>query len=402
MDPVVPTNPHPRQLAFDDTATAFAAQSDKALRKKWLVFASMNNNLLTKTGTAVLKAAFKLRLPINKLVKHTVFEQFCGGETIEESEATVQELAHFGIKTILDYSVEGEKTEQGFDATTAEILRTVAKAKNSPHIPFCVFKVTGIGAFELLEKVQRKEKLSAQETAAFERVRSRVDQICKATAEAGVRVFIDGEETWIQDTIDELAYDMMRKYNQQAPVVYNTYQLYRADGLRLLQDAMHMATMHNIWLGAKLVRGAYMEKERERAQELGYPDPINPGKQATDDLYNKALKFCLDNKQRIGLCSGSHNEYSNQLLTVLMQKHSVQPTDPNFYFAQLYGMSDNLSFTLAAAGYNVVKYVPYGPVEKVMPYLFRRAQENTSVAGQSSREFTLIEKEMKRRGIRLL
>jgi proline dehydrogenase len=233
-------------------------------------------------------------------------------------------------------------------------------------------------------------------------VRQRVDHICQATAQAGVRVFVDGEETWIQDTIDALAYEMMLKYNQQRPVVYNTYQLYRADGLKLLQDAMHMATMHNIWLGAKLVRGAYMEKERERAQQKGYADPINPSKEATDDLYNQALKFCMDNKQRISLCSGSHNEYSNQLLTVLMQKHSIAAGDERFYFAQLYGMSDNLSFTLAARGYNVVKYVPYGPVEKVMPYLFRRAQENTSVAGQSSREFSLIQKEMKRRGIGLV
>jgi proline dehydrogenase len=400
MTPVAPS--HPQQLLFDDTKTAFAAQSNKALRKKYLVFASMNNSLLTKAGTAVLKTAFQLGLPIKAAVKHTIFEQFCGGETIEESKSTILELSRFGIKTILDYSVEGEKTEEGFEFTTEETLRTVEKARNSPAIPICVFKVTGLASFDLLEKVQRQEPLSDAETAAFSRVRQRVDRICKATAEAGVRVFIDGEETWIQNTIDALAYEMMQKYNQQRPVVYNTYQLYRRDGLRLLQDAMHMATMHTIHLGAKLVRGAYMEKERARAQEMGYSDPINPTKQATDDLYNQALKYCLDNKQRIALCSGSHNEYSNQLLTILMEKHGIKPNDERFYFAQLYGMSDNLSYTLAAAGYNVVKYVPYGPVEKVMPYLFRRAQENTSVAGQSSREFSLIQKEMKRRGIGLV
>ena len=400
MNPVAPS--HPQQLSFDDTKTAFAAQSNKALRKKYLVFASMNNNLLTKAGTALLKTAFQLRLPIKSVVKHTIFEQFCGGETIAESEATVQELARFNIKTILDYSVEGEKTEEGFDATLAETLRTVEKARQSLHMPICVFKVTGLASFDLLEKVQRKDSLSPAEAAAFERVRQRVDSICKATAEAGISVFVDGEETWIQDTIDTLAYEMMLKYNQQRAVVYNTYQLYRRDGFKLLQDAMHMATMHNIFLGAKLVRGAYMEKERARAQAMGYPDPINPTKQASDDLYNQALKYCLDNKQRIALCSGSHNEYSNQLLTILMEKHGLSRTDPRVYFAQLYGMSDNLSVTLAAAGYNVVKYVPYGPIEKVMPYLFRRAQENTSVAGQSSREFSLIQKEMKRRGIGLV
>lgn len=393
---------HPQEFYFNDTQTAFAAQSDKQLRKKYLIFASINNQLLTKAGTALLKSALQLRLPVKGAIKHTIFEQFCGGETIAESEKTVQALASFHIKTILDYSVEGEKTEAGFDATTAEILRTVEKAKNADNIPFCVFKVTGLAAFELLEKVQRKEKLSDAETAAFERVRQRIDSICKATAAAGVSVFVDGEETWIQDAIDALAYEMMLKYNKERAVVYNTYQLYRADGLKLLQDAMHFATMHGLQLGAKLVRGAYMEKERTRAQEMGYADPINPTKQASDDLYNQALKFCLDNKQRISLCSGSHNEYSNQLLAILMEKHGVKRNDERFYFAQLYGMSDNLSYTLAAHGYNVVKYVPYGPIEKVMPYLFRRAQENTSVAGQSSREFSLVKKEMQRRGIGLI
>ncbi|WP_224999376.1 proline dehydrogenase family protein [Cesiribacter sp. SM1] len=400
MDLAAPA--HSQQLDFNDTKTAFAPLSDNALRKKYLIFASINNNLLTRAGTTLLKSAFRLRLPIKGVVKHTVFEQFCGGETIKESEQTIQKLAEYNIKTILDYSVEGEKTEQAFDATTEETLRTIAKAKNSPHLPVCVFKVTGIAPFDLLEKIQRGDALNPQEEAAFERVRERVERICKATADAGVRVFIDGEETWIQNTIDALAYEMMLKFNQQRAVVYNTYQLYRRDGLKLLQDAMHMATMHNIHLGAKLVRGAYMEKERARAEEMNYPDPINPGKQATDDLYNQALKYCMDNKQRIALCSGSHNEYSNQLLTILMQKHGLKRTDDRVYFAQLYGMSDNLSFTLAAAGYNVVKYVPYGPVEKVMPYLFRRAQENTSVAGQSSREFSLIQTEMKRRGIKLV
>ncbi|AHM61915.1 proline dehydrogenase [Flammeovirgaceae bacterium 311] len=400
MDLAAPA--HSEQLDFNDTKTAFASLSDKALRKKYLIFASMNNNLLTKAGTYFLRSAFQLRLPIKGMVKNTVFEQFCGGETIEESNSTIQELAGYNIKTILDYSVEGEKTEKAFEATTEETLRTIEKAKSSPHMPICVFKITGIAPFKLLEKVQRGDALDPQEETAFIRVRERVERICKATAEAGVRIFIDGEETWIQNTIDALTYEMMLKYNQQRPVVYNTYQLYRRDGLKLLQDAMHMATMHNIHLGAKLVRGAYMEKERARAEAMNYPDPINPSKQATDDLYNQALKFCMDNKQRIALCSGSHNEYSNQLLTVLMKKHSLKRTDERVYFAQLYGMSDNLSFTLAAAGYNVVKYVPYGPVEKVMPYLFRRAKENTSVAGQSSREFALVQTEMKRRGIGLV
>jgi proline dehydrogenase len=389
-------------LDFNDTATAFAALSDNRLRKKFLLFAGINNPGLTTFGTGFLKMAFKVGLPVKWAVKRTIFEQFCGGETIAESEPTIARLARFNIGTILDYSVEGEKTEANFDATAAELLQTVEKARNTPAIPFCVFKVTGLGSFGLLAKVQAKEPLNELEQAAWEHVQARVDQICEAAHRAGTRVLIDGEETWIQDTIDELAYTMIKKYNTERPVVYNTYQMYRADGMKQLRHGLHIATMHNVWLGAKLVRGAYMEKERARAVEMGYADPINPTKEATDELYNQALKFSLDNKQRMAICSGSHNEYSNQLLAVLMEKHSVQHSDDRFYFAQLYGMSDNLSFTLAAAGYNVAKYVPYGPVEKVMPYLFRRAQENTSVAGQSSRELSLVKKEMHRRGLSLV
>lgn len=392
----------PAALAFDDTAIAFAAKSDNALRKKYLVFAAMNSNFLTRFGTSALKLAFNLKLPVKTAVKHTIFEQFCGGETIKDSQKTINELADFGIGTILDYSVEGEKVEEVFDATTEEILRTVEKAKISPNIPFCVFKVTGIAPFDLLEKVQRKDTLNAQEEAAWQRVQNRVDRICKATAEAGKSVFIDGEETWIQETIDGLAYAMMKKYNSERAVVYNTFQMYRADGLDLLRGAYHFCTMHNIWLGAKLVRGAYMEKERARAKEMGYPDPINPTKEATDNVYNNGLAFCMTHKQRIAVCSGSHNEYSNRFLTVLMEKHGLQRNDPQVYFAQLYGMSDNLSFVLANAGYNVAKYVPYGPVKHVMPYLFRRAEENTSISGQSSREFQLIKRELERRKVGLI
>lgn len=403
MEGTVLTNNIPEKpLSFEDTAIAFAAQSDKALRKKFLIFAAMNNNMMTNLGTTMLKQAFALGLPVKGLVKSTVFEQFCGGETIEDSEKTIQELAAFNIGTILDYSVEGEKNEKAFEATTREILRTVEKAKHSPGIPFCVFKVTGLARFKLLEKVQRGDKLTAEEKKSFEQVRERVDRICKATYEAGVRVFIDGEETWIQNVIDDLAYEMMKKYNGERAVVYNTFQMYRSDGMQLLRNAMHFAATHQIWLGAKLVRGAYMEKERDRAEDKGYPSPINANKELTDDLFNQGLKFCMDNKQRIALCCGSHNDYSNYYLTMLMEKHSVQRSDSRVYFAQLYGMSDNLSFALAEHGYNVAKYVPYGPVKHVMPYLMRRAQENTAMAGQSSREFNLVRREMHRRGIGLV
>lgn len=399
MEPLPPIRK--QNISFDDTAVAFAAQSDQALRKKYLVFSAMNNNLLTRAGSSFLKKAFDLGLPVKGLVKSTLYEQFCGGESIEESENTIKRLEEYNIGTILDYSVEGEKNENAYEATTQEILRTVEKARNTPSIPFCVFKVTGIASLQLLEKVHRKDELSASEQKSLEQVRDRMDRICKATMEAGVSVFVDGEESWIQDAIDQLVYELIKKYNTQRAVVYNTFQMYRKDGLQMLKNAMQFAATHQVWLGAKLVRGAYMEKERERAAEMGYPDPINPNKQATDELYNQGLKFCMDNKQRIALCSGSHNDYSNYYLTVLIEKHGLRRNDPRVYFAQLYGMSDNLSYALAAHGYNVAKYVPYGPVKYVMPYLIRRAKENTSIAGQSSRELRLIRDEMKRRGIGL-
>jgi proline dehydrogenase len=384
-------------ISFEDTATAFASKSDLELKKMHLLFAAMNSNALVSTGTFFMKAALKFGLPIKSPIKHTLFEQFCGGESISECENAIQELANYHIKTILDYSVEGEKTEAGFDATTREILATIERAKGDANIPFSVFKVTGIAATRLLEKKQSGSLLSEAEKISFDKVVNRVDTICKKAYDNNVRIFIDGEESWIQETIDELAYEMMRKYNKEQPIVYNTFQMYLSASLNKLKDALHNAVMHNYYLGAKLVRGAYMEKEREEARRRGIPDPVQPDKESTDEDFDKALLFCMNEKQRIAICSGSHNEHSNYYLTVLMDKHGLAPNDSRVYFAQLYGMSDHISYNLAKAGYNVAKYVPYGPIESVMPYLFRRAEENTSIAGQSSREFNLIQKELRRR-----
>jgi proline dehydrogenase len=344
-----------------------------------------------------MKAALKFGLPVKSPIKHTLFEQFCGGESIQECEAAIQDLASYHIKTILDYSVEGEKTEAGFDATTHEILATIERAKGDTNIPFSVFKVTGLASTELLEKKQSGLPLTDAEKISYERVLKRVDTICKRAHENNVRIFIDGEESWIQETIDELAYEMMRKYNKEQPIVYNTFQMYLTASLNKLKEALHDAVMHNYYLGAKLVRGAYMEKEREEARRRGLADPIQPDKESTDRDFDKALLLCMNEKQRIALCSGSHNEHSNYYLTVLMEKHGLAPNDTRVYFAQLYGMSDHISYNLAKAGYNVAKYVPYGPIESVMPYLFRRAEENTSISGQSSREFKLIQTELRRR-----
>lgn len=385
------------EISFDDTATAFSYKSDKELNKANFVFTVVNHPWVSAVSTGAVKLGLALGLPIEGIIRATVFDHFCGGESIDKAEQAIQKLGQYHVGAILDYSVEGEHTEKGFDETLAETLRTIEKAKVNKHIPFCVFKMTGMASAELLEKIQAKQTLSADEQQAFERVRKRVDLICSKAHEATIPLLIDAEETWLQDPIDALAYEMMAKYNKEKAIVFTTYQMYRTSSLKNLREAFHNATMHNYFFGTKLVRGAYMEKERKRAAENKYPDPIQPTKEATDEAFNKALEFCIDNKQRISVMCGSHNDYSNYYLTILMNKHGMKANDSRVWFAQLYGMSDNISFNLAKAGYNVTKYLPYGPVKSVMPYLLRRAEENTSVAGQSSRELTLIRKELKRR-----
>ncbi len=382
---------------FDDTEVAFSYKSDWDLRKANLIFTIVNHPSVSQVATALAKKALDWGLPVKGLIRSTVFQHFCGGETVEESEKTVDLLSKFHVGTILDYSVEGAHTEAGFDTTTDEILHTFEEAKKNKSVPFCVFKTTGIASAELLTKLQAQQTLTATEVAAWQRVQERVDRICAKAQAYQVPVLIDAEETWLQDPIDGLVRQMMKKYNHERAIVFTTLQMYRADALARLRNDFHYAAMDNYFYGVKMVRGAYMEKERERAAALGYPSPIHPTKEATDDCFNKGLAFCIDNKQRITVMCGSHNEYSNQFLTVLMAKHSMKASDPRVWFAQLLGMSDNISFNLAKSGFNVAKYVPYGPVASVMPYLIRRAKENTSVEGQSSRELTLIRKELRRR-----
>ncbi|WP_194774235.1 proline dehydrogenase family protein [Pararhodonellum marinum] len=384
-------------ISFDNLEVAFASKSDAELRKMYFIFATMNNNMAVKLGIKLTELGFKFRLPIKGALKATMFGHFCGGETIADCQKSVDELSKFNIKSILDYSVEGKGNEESYERTKNEILETIKRAAGDADMPFAVFKVTGLGDYRIMTKIQAGKSLNDKEKKSFEKLKERVDVLCRAAYEDKVGILVDAEESWFQDVIDEMAYEAMAKYNKETCIVYNTYQMYRHDMLRRLKDAHHDAVSKGYFLGAKLVRGAYMEKERDRAEEKGYPNPIQPSKQATDDDYNEALKFCLNNKQRIYLISGSHNELSNIILTELMALHGLKTNDERVYFAQLYGMSDNISYNLAHEGYNVVKYVPYGPVEAVMPYLSRRAEENTSIAGQSSREFDLIKKEINRR-----
>jgi proline dehydrogenase len=388
---------HPA-VSFDNTAVAFASKSDGELRQMYALFAAMNNKGLVDFGGGAMKRALSWGIPGSKsIIKHTIFKQFCGGETITECKPVIAELGKFHIGTILDYSVEGEGSEQSFDHTRDELLKTIDLAAGHPHIPFSVFKVTGVADSALLEKVQSGQALSPAEQQAYQRAQQRIDELCRRAHERNVRIFVDAEESWFQDTIDDLAREMMRRYNQQRPIVWNTYQLYRHDRLTALESDHDHAAQEGYYLGAKLVRGAYMEKEARVAQQRGYQNPINPSKQATDELYNDALRFSVAHIDRMAICAGTHNEDSSRLLTELLADAGLAPGDERIWFAQLYGMSDNLSYNLAHAGYNTAKYVPYGPVEAVMPYLLRRADENTAIAGQTSREFLLIKKEMERR-----
>ncbi|WP_373514081.1 proline dehydrogenase family protein [Persicitalea sp.] len=383
--------------AFEDTSVAFAAKSDYQLRKTYWLFAMMNRPGLVNLGTFFIKLALRLHLPIKKLIRNTIYEQFCGGETIRECESTIRQLSESGIGTILDYSIEGEDEEVVFDETTAELLRTIDRAATSQDIPFTVFKVSGIAPNDLLEKVQAEGDLSPEDQKAYERVVARVEQLCSQAHLRTVRIFFDAEESWIQEVIDDLAYSMMARYNSRQAIVFNTYQLYQHEVLEAYKSAYLEARKNNYILGGKLVRGAYMEKERIRARENNYRNPIQATKADTDRDYDAAIDFSLEHIDFIEFCLGTHNEASCLHCANKMQATGLKSGDPRVWFAQLLGMSDNLSYNLAKLGYNVAKYVPYGPIDSVMPYLFRRAEENKSIAGQSSREFLLVKREMKRR-----
>lgn len=384
-------------LSFNNTEIAFAGKTTNDLNRSYWLFKLVSNPTFVNIGKSLTTFAIKTHLPIKGIIKATIFKQFCGGETIDECTAAIAELRKYNIGTILDYSVEGKESENDFDACAKETIATVHKAKENKNIPFCVFKVTGLARFDLLQKISAKESLSSDEQKEFDRIKERVNTICKSAHDAGVPIFIDAEESWIQQAIDDLANDMMLLYNKEKCIVYNTFQLYRKDRLEYLKHSFNLAGQHSYFLGAKLVRGAYMEKERARAFEKNYPSPIQDNKENTDKDYDLAVRFCIEHISKIAFCAGTHNEKSSMDLAMLMQEKKIKEENKHIYFSQLLGMSDHISFNLANAGYNVAKYVPYGPVREVLPYLIRRAQENTSVKGQTGRELNLIIKEKERR-----
>jgi proline dehydrogenase len=387
-------------VSFDNTQVAFQSKTNKDLKRAYWLFKIIASPTIVKIGKFFTNLALKIGLPIRKPVKATIFKQFCGGETIEECAETIKHLGSFQVGTILDYSVEGKTSDEDFDKTVDIIISTINRAKNDKNIPFAVFKVTGIARFDLLEKASNKQhKLTEKEQKEIQVIINRIDKIAKTAYDAKVPLFIDAEETWIQDAIDTWTFDMMLNYNKEEAIIYNTLQMYRHDRLEFLKDCFELAKKNKVFYGVKLVRGAYMEKERERAANMNYPSPIQPNKDSTDFDYNAALKFIVKHAAVFALCAGSHNEESSLILTKLLKENNISPDNKHFYFAQLLGMSDHISYNLSDAGFQVAKYVPFGPVKEVMPYLLRRADENTSVAGQTGRELSLIIKELERRKV---
>lgn len=386
-------------LSFDNTEIAFKYRNDKELKRAHFLFSSMSSPFLSKTGMKLTQLAMSWNLPVKSVVKKTIFAQFCGGETIEEAAQTSSTLGKYGVDVALDYSVEGKEEEADFDSALPEFIRAVEYAATQNNIPFIPIKVTGFARFSLLEKIHAGETLNDAEKAEWGRVEERINKICGTAARCKSMILIDAEETWIQQPVDDLADAMMARYNKGTVVVFNTFQMYCHDRLSYLKKSHEAAKQQRYILGAKLVRGAYMEKERRRAEEKGYPSPIQPDKASTDRDYDAAVAYCLDHLDEIAVFIGTHNEASCLKANEIMLQKGLKSTNDHVFFSQLYGMSDNITFNLAHAGYHVSKYLPYGPVKDVIPYLMRRAQENTSVAGQTGRELGLIKKEMKRRGI---
>jgi len=403
-------------ISFDNTENAFAYKPDKELKKANFLFSSMGSKFLVKLGMRLTPWVIRNGLPVKRLIRKTIFSQFVGGETLEQTEVVAKKLAAYHVQVILDYGVEGgDNGEEGFDHACEEFIRVINYAATQPNIPFMSIKVTGFARFGLLAKLDHSvelnpgslmkrynkavSELSEEEKAEWQRVHERMLRICRVAAEKNIGVLVDAEETWIQDPVDVLTILMMEQFNKDRVIVYNTVQLYRTDRLAFLKDSLEAAELRNFVLGAKLVRGAYMEKERKRAAEMGYPSPIQPDKDGTDLDYNNAVTFCIEHIDRIALIVASHNEFSNFYATQLLLQNGLPLAHPHVHFSQLYGMSDNITFNLAKAGCSVSKYLPFGPIEDVIPYLMRRAEENSSMSGQTGRELILIKKEMERRGI---
>ena len=384
---------------FDNTATAFKLKTDAQLERAYFLFKMISKEPLVKIGTAVTKFALNVSLPVEGLIRSTVFDHFCGGVSESDCLPVVDNLQKAGVYSVLDYSVEGKEEEAQFDQTTEKVIELTYFAKEKDAMPFSVFKPTGLGRFEIWQKKSEGVVLTADEEAEWQRIVDRYERICATAKECGIALLIDAEESWMQIAADDLCEAMMRKYNTESVVVYNTLQCYRWDRLDYLKQLHERAQKGGFKLGFKVVRGAYMEKENDRAEDKGYPTPICPSKEASDQNFNTVMQYILDHISDIHLFLGTHNERSSYLAMEIMDAKGYRRNDDRIWFGQLYGMSDHITYNLAEVGYNVAKYIPFGPVKDVMPYLIRRAEENTSVAGQTSRELDLLVRERQRRKI---
>jgi len=384
---------------FNNTEVAFAIKSDSELERAYFLFKMIKSEPLVKIGTAVTKFALNASLPVERLIRATVFDHFCGGVTEEDCMPIIDKMFTKNVHSVLDYSVEGKEEEAQFDYARDKTLKIIKFVKEKDAIPFAVFKPTGFGRFDLYQKITEKKELTPSEKEEWEKVVSRYDAVAKASFENDIPLLVDAEETWMQTAADDLVEQMMEKYNKEKVIVFGTLQLYRHDRLDYLKRLHSRANLKGFKIGMKLVRGAYMEKERERAVEMNYQDPICKDKATTDENYNAVMQYMFDNLEDMAIFNGTHNEESSQLMMDIIDKSNYKKTDARLWFGQLYGMSDNISFNIGKEGYNVAKYLPFGPVKDVMPYLIRRAEENTSVAGQTNRELELIRAERKRRKI---
>ena len=382
---------------FENTDTAFILKSDSELERAYFLFKMISSQPLVRIGTAATNFALKAKLPVEGLIRSTVFDHFCGGVSEDDCLSVIDNLFTEKVSSVLDYSVEGKETKDQFDNALKKILKIIRFCDKKEAMPIVVFKPTGFGRFHLFQKKTEGVDFTPDEQEEWDRIVGRFDAVCKLAKEKDVEVLIDGEESWMQTAADDLVEEMMHRYNKDVTIVYNTLQAYRWDRLDYLKQLHNRAKKIGFKVGMKIVRGAYMEKERKRAEEKGYASPICENKKATDDNFNATLSYILENLKDISIFIGTHNEDSCYLAMELMEKYKITKQDNNVWFGQLYGMSDHISFNLAASGYNVAKYIPFGPVKDVMPYLIRRAEENTSVAGQTNRELSLLKTEKKRR-----
>lgn len=385
---------------FDNTQIAFALKSNKELKRAKFLFEMIANPTMVRIGTKLTHLALNLRLPVKGLIRSTVFDHFCGGETEQECLKVANKMYSKGVSSVLDYSIEGKEEEANFDNALQVVLKTIEYAKTNASIPIVVFKPTGFGRFALYQKVGEGKKLNDTEQKEWERVITRYDLACKTAYKNDIMILIDAEHSWMQDAADDLIEEMMRKYNKNQAIVFGTLQMYRWDRMDYLKNLHQRAQEQGFYIGMKVVRGAYMEIEAERAAEKGYDNPICPSKEATDQNYDNAISYMVQHIDKMAIFAGTHNEESSYKLINLIHSKGLLHNDNRIWFGQLYGMSDNISFNLANKGYNVAKYLPFGPVKEVMPYLIRRAEENTSVAGQTGRELNLINIELKRRNQR--